>query len=309
MIKRIKKGIQKYGLNQSFILIIKYSISYNILFLKKIKNSFIELIYKDYFIIKHSVAPPLFKNNWGDYINIVLMELIAPNSCFLKASESWNLKQKNEYLCVGSIISWMTTNSSIIWGSGVVYPKQTLLNKPVQVLAVRGPLTRQYLIDNGVDCPSVYGDPALLFPRYYKPLCEKKYKFGLIPHFRDKTNPIVDKLVSQSDVLFIDVQDISDWRLFIDKINMCECILSSSLHGIIISDAYCVPNVWIEFIDGEQKHFAFQDYFLSVKKEISKPIIIEKNIKLECFSDYISEWNPPQIDIEKLLSVCPFIKK
>ena len=51
---------------------------------------------------------------------------------------------------------------------------------PQKVLAVRGPLSRNYLLENGVDCPDVYGDPALLFPKYYKPHIYKKYKLGII---------------------------------------------------------------------------------------------------------------------------------
>ena len=73
-------------------------------------------------------------------------------------------------MCIGSIMDWMTNNESYIWGSGVRDNTNKLKCKPHKVLAVRGPLSRQYLIDNGVDCPPVYGDPALLLPLITPPL-------------------------------------------------------------------------------------------------------------------------------------------
>ncbi|WP_410503913.1 hypothetical protein [Flavobacterium sp. XN-5] len=31
----------------------------------------------------------------------------------------------------------------------------------------------------------MYGDPALLLPRYFNSKVEKKYKYGLVPHYND----------------------------------------------------------------------------------------------------------------------------
>jgi pyruvyltransferase len=70
-------------------------------------------------------------------------------------------------MVIGSIIGWMTNKDSIIWGSGVREPDNPLPAIPRKVLAVRGPLTRKYLISQGVECPEIYGDPALLLPKIY----------------------------------------------------------------------------------------------------------------------------------------------
>ena len=75
-----------------------------------------------------------------------------------------------------------TKPNSIIWGTGCI-DKGMIGEKPSKVYAVRGPLTREELLKKGIECPEVYGDPALLYPMIYNPKVEKKYKWGIIPHY------------------------------------------------------------------------------------------------------------------------------
>lgn len=278
-----------------------------LLFLYHIKSLFIELFSNDYIVLSTSVKP--LRYNWGDDVSQRIVQLINPTKRLLVRHYSWNIKKKDDILCIGSIISWMTTPSSIIWGSGVVYPDRPISSKPKEVLAVRGPLTRDYLLKQGISCPEIYGDPALLFPMYYTPSKQKIYKLGIIPHFRDQKNKYLQKFYKQKDVLIIDVHNINPWHKFIDDICSCESIVSSSLHGIIISDAYSVPNAWIEFDGGEQKRFAFLDYFASVKRKPNEPsLIINESTSQDDLSTISKEFEPIDIDLNKLLNVCPFNK-
>lgn len=267
-------------------------------------NSVIELLHDDYIILSSSVSP--VANNWGDDANEWLIKCINPSLRIVQAKYSWNLKHKTNYLCIGSIISWMANKRSIIWGSGVVYPDQKLKERPLSVLAVRGPLTREYLLSQGIQCPKIYGDPAMLFPLFYQPNVEKQYKIGIIPHFRDKNNSILNEIQKyRKDILIIDVENIKPWNKFIDDIYSCNFIYSSSLHGIIISDAYNIPNMWIEFVDGERKRFAFFDYYASIGKQGMMPMQITDLVALEELRiNYV--WMKPMIDIDKLMDVCPF---
>lgn len=277
-------------------------------FLEKIvyplSNLAYETFHKHYVIVSTSVKP--LKYNWGDDVSVVLCNLINPQNKYIPRKYTWNVFGKEDVLCIGSIITWMTTPKSVIWGSGIVYPNKEISAMPKKVLAVRGPLTREYLLQRGIECPQVYGDPALLFPRYYKPQVEKKYKLGIIPHFRDKTNSILERFKKNEDVLIIDVQTVHPWTKFIDTICSCTCIASSSLHGIIISDAYQVPNIWVEFPDGERKEFAFNDYLESVGKEGISPFKLDESTPPKLIIEKCNGWTPIEIDIDKLLSVCPF---
>lgn len=259
-------------------------------------------------VLVHFWCPPqslLGRYNWGDDVNLILPELISGKKVVPRRFTLFSGKRIN-YLCIGSIVAQLSNKQGIIWGSGAISPKMKLQEKPMKVCAVRGPLTRKFLLEQGVDCPEIYGDPALLFPRFYKPSMEKKYKLGIIPHYCDKAKTWLDNYRKMKEVYVFDIQNYGSWSSFIDRVNECEFILSSSLHGIILSDAYGIPNCWVEFSDDIDKSFKFNDYYLSVGKERSKPIKLERFYPLEELLEFRKNWSPILFDSEKLLAVCPF---
>jgi O-antigen/teichoic acid export membrane protein len=272
-----------------------------------LKIIYLKLRNKKSIVISSSISPIL--KNWGDDVSTTIVNLINPKLITIPRKYLFYNNHKTDYLCIGSIITWLITPQSTVWGSGVKSSEDEIRynNKnvrPYKVLAVRGPLTREYLLARGIECPEIYGDPALLFPRYYTPKFEKKYKYGIIPHFRDKNNAQVKHLAEKiKEFHLIDVQDVCNWQTFIDEITSCEFIFSSSLHGIIVSDAYSIPNCWVEF--GEKKRFPFRDYFLSVGKNIDNPVTFE-NFSINDVTVLRDSWQPPIIDLDKLMSVCPF---
>jgi len=246
------------------------------------------------------------KYNWGDDINPILIEKISSKTV-IPYQFSWFKHQ--HYLCIGSIIQWYSDKNAIIWGSGLLYPT-TLIKHPKKVLAVRGPLTRECLLKCGIACPEVYGDPALLFPYFYMPNIQKQYKLGIICHVSELKK--LDKtLFNNENCIFINVKEYNRWTDFIDQILSCEMILSSSLHGIIISDAYSIPNLWCQFTNYKAEHegFKFRDYYLSVNKNIENPYIIDKTTNFNNLEIQIKRsWTKPIIDLNRLMKVCPFKK-
>jgi len=102
----------------------------------------------------------------------------------------------------------------------------------------------------------------------------------------------------------IDIQE-TNVQKFIDSINECENVLSSSLHGMIIADAFRIPSARVSFSDkivgGD---FKFHDYCLSVNRrtykavDLSKKILDESLLKIKC--------ELGDIDQEVLLESCPF---
>ena len=272
-----------------------------------------DLFYRDAYVLLYAKSLKE-NNNWGDDIGDILVSFLTNRKLlyYRYALISRFIRHKDNYLIIGSIIPQFSKPDSIVWGSGVGESTYILRNKPKKVLAVRGPLTRRYLLERGVECPEIYGDPALLFPLFYKPKYEKKYKIGFIPHFLDQTIEFYkyfDEIKNEKEIVFIDVRNYGIWHNFIDLICQCEFIISSSLHGLIIADAYGIPNVWGQFTHVmEDDGFKFQDYFLSVNRMGMHPITIldkEFNRLLALKSEVIQ----PKIDVNPLLLTCPFKKK
>lgn len=246
----------------------------------------------------------LSHSNWGDDINYLFLNKLTSKQITMYSYSllSQRLKKTN-YLCIGSTINWLTNSESVIWGAGIISEEIELPYIPKKVCAVRGPLSREYLLKRGVDCPPIYGDPALLCYYYYRPQIEKKYKIGIIPHYSELKNQMVHKLSMEEGIQIIDIRNYQSWTSFIDEIVSCECIASSSLHGLIMSEAYSVPNVWIEFSNLLGGHTKFHDFFLSIGCDRKFPLtqITFESIKNDC-----AKWKKYEIDIEPLIKSCPF---
>lgn len=247
--------------------------------------------------------------NWGDDINkLFLADSLGQDVILFQNSKLSQLRRKENYMCIGSMLH-DCNSQTIVWGSGFLSndDKFKLKEKPKKVLAVRGKLSRQFLLEQGVECPEVYGDPALLLPLFYKAHKKKRYKLGIVAHIYDESNPLVQRLKGNNDVIIISLQSYDNWLHVIDKISECELILSSSLHGIIVSDAYGIPNAWVEFSDKVIGNgFKFRDYFSSVSKNVSEPIRITTPIDINNLDKYKETWESPTCDLSELVKACPF---
>jgi pyruvyltransferase len=195
-------------------------------------------------LIKTWTAP-----NWGDAANRPLVRFIT--GIEPEIIDVATIPHRTNYLVIGSILHFSDPDS-VVWGAGVMDEGTDFANgmKPKSVVAVRGPKTRAHLMKHGIDCPPVYGDPALLMPRFYKPKVEKKHKVGIVRHWTDNN--------SCGEGYYIDV-GMSVFG-FIDAVCSCERILSSALHGLIVADAYGIP---CEHLECGMNPFKFEDYFQS----------------------------------------------
>lgn len=257
-------------------------------------------------------------NNWGDDINIFFLEkitncclftskaLVYPGSIFFRGMSSHTVVS-----AIGSIVH-LATSEKVIWGSGMMTAEKLPKAKPKKILAVRGPLTRERLVANGFDCPEVYGDPALLLPYYYSPKKNvKRYKLGIVPHYEDYYKDELQKFKNDRDVLVVKMFDYSKWTDVIDQICSCDYIVSSSLHGLVVAEAYKVPNLWVEImepISGDaSKRFKFHDFFLSLGMDRIAPYIINDNTtKEDLLKQRLYYKVAPGLDLKPLVESCPF---
>ena len=107
--------------------------------------------------------------NWGDALSPLISSLLSGKN--INHINPWDTSGTFRYYVIGSIIPPSSPNSEI-WGSGIIKEINHINIKPKKIHAVRGPLTREIFLKNGIDCPEVYGDPALLYPRFYNPKIE-----------------------------------------------------------------------------------------------------------------------------------------
>ena len=243
-----------------------------------------------------------FKNtqNFGDSLNPILLQTLTGKP--VKWVKFYTPEQ--HYISIGSILE-TATKDTVVWGSGFISEEKHCFEKPQKICAVRGPKSREILINDGIECPEIYGDPALLLPKIYSPMIQKKYKLGIIPHFIDKDNAWLQNIKQNNDVKFIDIQNPDIFEV-IDEILSCEKIASSSLHGIIVADAYHIPSLWVEFSDKVMgKGFKFLDYFLSVNRKDTKPLLINEKVTIEEVESHFYEYSI-EINIDKLLEAAPF---
>lgn len=248
----------------------------------------------------------LIKKNWGDDINYWFLCEISQKKII---SYDWSLLTRflhRPYIAgIGSILTLFNMENAIVWGSGIISSTGIVKGKPKEVRAVRGPLTRKLLLEQGIYCPEVYGDPALLISRYYSPKVEKKYKLGVIAHYSDQNNPLLQNLKEDKDVLMIDIKHYIHWLDFIDQICTCEAIASSSLHGLIMSVAYGIPNVWIR-LEGSRliDDFKFHDFFLSLRED-RDALILSTCVSSDILVSACRQIPLNQLDINTLVDVCP----
>lgn len=248
--------------------------------------------------------------NWGDDINDHFIRLLTGReiAIYFDTPIAMAMKKPN-YLCIGSTLNYLTTRQTIVWGAGVIDDMLDLREEPAKVCAVRGPMTRGYLMKRGVVCPAIYGDPALLIPYFYKPALSDRRggKIGFVPHYKDKNSPILTSIRrAHPELRFIDIASYGLWTDFIDRICECKVVFSSSLHGLIVAEAYGIPNYWISVsgnVIGEG--FKFRDYFASLGKQISDPIVLDETFDPTAFLASPT-WIPGQIDLRKMLAACPF---
>jgi pyruvyltransferase len=244
--------------------------------------------------------------NAGDLVGPYLYEKITGIQPIRENNPSSSNGNKFLLTC-GSIVNprYMHPKRTIIWGSGII--KQTLkLNSPNSIHAVRGPLTRNEFLKNNIECPEVYGDPAILLRKFYTPKIDnrKEFKLGIIPHYVDYS--FTNKMYTDKEnIKIIDI--CNDVENVIDEISECSLLISTSLHGIIFSHTYGRSCAWSKSKVGLYGNDCkFADYFLTTDL-VQQPVnIFSKKYSIQELSKFAENNLSIQYGKNELFYVCPF---
>ena len=168
----------------------------------------------------------------------------------------------------GSIAGWLEQNGSQIWGSGLMGPLEgeSLARlkslADVRVHAVRGRNTRAELQrKTGWNVPEVYGDPALLLPRFLEADSAAGGRIAVVPHLDHRRSL---ESAAGPGITLVDVRE--GVETVVRQISGAQVCVSSSLHGIIVAQAFGVPWVWLrirdQVISGDR--YKFEDFFTTL---------------------------------------------
>lgn len=155
--------------------------------------------------------------------------------------------------------------SVTIWGTGFICHKEydaPFYRKNIKFAAVRGQLSKarvEKLVGKKLDIP--VGDAGILSSYLINKPVVKKYKVGIISHFKEQSDSIWKDLIDNyENSTYIDVRQHPS--VVIPQIAECEYIISSSLHGLIIADSFNIPNIHIVVTDNLLGDgFKFDDYY------------------------------------------------
>ena len=169
-----------------------------------------------------------------------------------------------------------------VWGTGFlssdICKESALIFKNTHFCAIRGELSKKRIEDiigEKLNIPT--GDGGLLAERWLGSDAKKKYSIGIIPHFKEQDHPLLKSIAgSYKDSVIIDLTD--EPRSVVKKISECNTVLSSSLHGLIVSDSFHIPNMHMMLYQYEERMlgdgFKFRDYYSAYGTE-DKPVFME----------------------------------
>ncbi len=168
---------------------------------------------------------------------------------------------------------WRTLH---VWGSGFMFADaDAVWPQKLSVHAVRGPLSQRKMA-----LPDIaLGDPAILLPLIWQKPAEVRSKVAVVPHFATM-NTFAEKYTPILPPDWTTVNLLDDTYKVTMQIASAEMVVSSSLHGLIVADAYGVPSIWIEphgKIKGDG--FKFADHFAFVGRHDIKPETFERLLK------------------------------
>jgi hypothetical protein len=241
-----------------------------------------------------------YPGNFGDILNPYIVEkLTGKPPRFVPRGKG--------LLAIGSIIKFATSGVPV-WGSGT--PRMTdKLDPAADYRAVRGPLTRELVLKSGAQCPEVFGDAAWFLPRLYQPrTTTKRYKLGLIRHYAHDKDVFASDDIKVISVIRAGYEGIEQ---FIDELAECEAILTTSLHGLIVSHAYGIPARWCDVPDADSRlpgdGTKFHDYMLSVGLEPEAPLLLPRGTVVTlAYASEAQRLPRRQIDLHALAAAAPF---
>jgi pyruvyltransferase len=199
--------------------------------------------------------PATGKVNFGDFLSRVIVDFMLATRGYTLGDET---HRPFQLLAIGSVLHF-ARDAAVVWGSGVngKIPVEKHTFRGLDVRAVRGPETREFLRNRGIATPEVYGDPGLLLPQLVPGRFEKISGRGpgFVPNLNDMA--ALDRSTLNGVPV---ISPLESWNRCVAAILRHDLILASSLHGLIIAEAYGIPARYVRLSE-EENLFKYRDYY------------------------------------------------
>lgn len=196
------------------------------------------------------------KPNFGDALSPLICEAVSGRKVIYETIKKCDL------VAVGSLLQRLPehlfSRRLNIWGSGFIANEKPHRSRH-HYHAIRGKLSRD-IVRKHKDLP--LGDPGLLADLLVSDTAPvKQCAVGLIAHYKDKSNPLLQAICDQNpQVSLIDI--FLPPMTFLQRLQNCEVIFSSAMHGLIAADALGIANARIKLSsDVRGGDFKFADYY------------------------------------------------
>lgn len=195
--------------------------------------------------------------NFGDHLSrVVVSRVLAARGLTLDDE----VARPSRLLAIGSILHF-AQDGDVVWGSGIngKVPADSFTARALDVRAVRGPLTAEFLRRRGHPVPDVFGDPGLLVARLFAD------RFAPAPELSHVVVPNLHDLPLVADDPRL-VSPLDGWNRVVAQILRARLVLASSLHGLIVAEAFGIPARYVRLSETESL-FKYRDYYAGTGRE------------------------------------------
>ena len=187
--------------------------------------------------------------NFGDLLGPLVVDAMLRRLDLDSASPECDA----QLLSIGSVMH-QARDGAVVWGTGVNGKKMDLSEYTATRLdlrAVRGPLTRDFLLERGFQVPEVYGDPALLLPELHPELKQEDRTRDLtvVMNFNDRGVAAGPHVLNPRKPVWQCLRTIASSRL----------VVGSSLHGIVVAESLGIPARAVA--SATESEFKYADYY------------------------------------------------
>jgi pyruvyltransferase len=196
-----------------------------------------------------------WNTNFGDILSPYIVQKLSGRSVIRSTGRA-------KLVACGSVMPHVRSEDKV-WGTGIMFSREPC-DKIADFIAVRGPMTWKRILHKNTDCP-IYGDAAIVLPEILPAVYKKKYEIGILPHYIDFSR-VFKEVDKDPNVKVIDI--MSGIENVVKEMNQCHYIYTSSLHGIIVAEAYGLNVNWVKWSEKiAGNDFKFHDYFASTQRE------------------------------------------